>query len=188
MSKRDGSARRAYGTGSLTRPSRSKGREVWEARWRPTPDAKQVQRIIGRAQTKAEPDGMTRKQAEAEFRRAIESTDPTPAAKGPRMTLAALATEYQRMLRHKKRKKSTLIAVESAVRVHLLPAFEGKPIDAIEFEDVTDFVAKLEASGLSPKSVRNYVGTAVRDARVGGRRAAPLDSPKPVRRCGATGP
>lgn len=159
MSRRDTSARRQYGTGSLKRLSRAGGRQVWEARWRPAPDAKQEKKIIGPAQTSAEPSGLTRKQAEAEFRRRIEDTDPTPAAMGPRMTLDALAVEYQSMLRHKGRKRSTLTAVESAARVHLLPGFQGRAIDAITFDDVTDFVGALEGKKLSPKSIRNYIGT-----------------------------
>ena len=159
MSNRDGSDRRAYGTGSLRDEPRKGGRAAWVARWRPTPDAKQVERVIGPKRTAVEPGGLTRKQAEAEFRRLIEATEATPAARGPRMRLDALAAEYQAHLRHKKRKKSTLVAVESAARVHLLPAFTGRTIDTIMYEDVADLVATLEAKGLSAKSVRNYVGT-----------------------------
>jgi integrase len=159
MSNRDGSARRAYGTGSLREEPRTAGRSVWVARWRPSSDARQLERVVGPKRTTADPDGLTRKQAEAEFRRLIEETDATPAARGPRMTLDALAADYQAFLRHKKRKKSTLVAVESGVRVHLAPTFDGRTIDAITFDDVTDLVAALEKRGLSAKSVRNYVGT-----------------------------
>ena len=105
------------------------------------------------------PDAITRKQAEAEFRRLIEKTDATPTAKGPLMSLDTLARRIPNDASAKGRKRSTLTAVESAARVHLLPTFDGKSIDGISFDDVTDFVATLEGNGLSPKSVRNYVGT-----------------------------
>jgi hypothetical protein len=126
---------------------------------RPATNAKQEKRIVGPAQTKAQPDGMTRKQRRGRISPADRTDRPDAGGEGTPHVPDSLAREYQAMLRHKSRKRSTLTAVESAVRVHLLPSFQGKSIDAISFDDVTDFVATLDGNGLSPKSVRNYVGT-----------------------------
>ncbi len=57
------------------------------------------------------------------------------------------------------RKPSTLRNVESEVRVHIAPFFGTRSLDAIRPEDVLDFVAVLEDGELSPKSIRNVIGT-----------------------------
>jgi integrase len=151
--------RRSYGSGSLNSEPRSGGREVWLGRWRPAPDAAQIKRVVGPKRTKAEPDGMLRKDAEAELRRLIDETEATPLPNGPRMSLATLDERYRAHLKRMNRKRSTLIAVESASRVHLIPFFEGRSIDAITRDHVDDLVTKLEDAELTPKSIRNYVGT-----------------------------
>ena len=92
--------------------------------------------------------GLTRTQAEAALRRLIDETEATPIVNGPRMSLATLDERYRVHLKRKGRKRATLIAVESACRVHLVPR-----------EDVDDLVTKLEGAELSPKSIRNYIGT-----------------------------
>ena len=57
------------------------------------------------------------------------------------------------------RKRSTISAVESALRVHLVPFFAERALDTIRPEDVSDLAVLLEGQGLRPKSVRNYIGT-----------------------------
>jgi integrase len=49
--------------------------------------------------------------------------------------------------------------VECALRVHIIPFFDGKSLDAIRPEDVADFVANLERKGLAAKTIQNYVHT-----------------------------
>jgi integrase len=44
-------------------------------------------------------------------------------------------------------------------RVHLAPFFVTRSIDAIRPQDVLEFVTVLESKGLSPKSIRNVIGT-----------------------------
>ena len=57
------------------------------------------------------------------------------------------------------RKPSTRKNVESEVRVNLAPFFGTRSLDAIRPADVADLVTVLELKGLSPKSIRNVVGT-----------------------------
>ena len=57
------------------------------------------------------------------------------------------------------RKPSTLIAFESIVRFHLVPFFGERSVQSITHHDVADLVAVMEARGLAPKSVHNYIGT-----------------------------
>jgi integrase len=75
------------------------------------------------------------------------------------LTVAAAGERYQRHLKRAGRKRSTVAAVESALRVHLVPFFGDKALNAICHDDVVDLVAVLERRGLGPKSIRNYVGT-----------------------------
>ncbi len=75
------------------------------------------------------------------------------------LTVAVAGERYQHHLRRAGRKRSTVAAVESALRVHLEPFFAGRTLDAICHDDVVDLVAVLERRGLGPKSIRNYVGT-----------------------------
>ena len=57
------------------------------------------------------------------------------------------------------RSRSTLEAIESTVRVHLEPFFGTTPVDRIKERDLERFIADRRAAGLSPKSIRNYLGT-----------------------------
>jgi hypothetical protein len=63
---------------------------------------------------------------------------------GHSLTVAAAGDRYQRHLMRLGRKRSTITAVESALRVHLVPFYGEK---ALGHEDVADLVAVLEAAG-----------------------------------------
>ena len=149
-------ARRSYGTGRLyTRVDRN-GRETWYGKWHA--NGRRVNRRVGPKRAAGGRDGLTRAQAEAELRRLIAEVQVTrPVADS--LTIAAAGERYQRHLRRAGRKRSTVAAVESALRVHLVPFFGDKALDAIGHEDVVDLVAALEHRGLRPKSIHNYIGT-----------------------------
>jgi integrase len=148
--------RRSYGTGSLdVRPDKT-GRETWYGRWHS--NGRRVKRKIGPKRTEGSRDGLTRAQAEAELRRLMAEVQVT-AAVGHSLTVAAAGQRYQEHLKRAGRKRSTITAVESALRVQLVPFFTNKSLDSIRHEDVSDLVAALERKGLSPKSIHNYVGT-----------------------------
>jgi integrase len=85
-----------------------------------------------------------------------EETASKPVAQ--HMTVDAAGTRYRTHLKRAGRKRSTITAVESALRVHLVPFFGDKPLDKIRHEDVSDFASTLERRELKPKSIRNYVG------------------------------
>jgi hypothetical protein len=55
----------------------------------------------------------------------------------------------------KHRKLSTRTAVESVLRVHLVPFFEDRGLAAVTRQDVLDLQAKMEREGVGPKSIRN---------------------------------
>ena len=75
------------------------------------------------------------------------------------MTVEAAGERYMAHLKRAGRKRSTIAAVESALRVHLVPFFAGKALDAIRHEDVATSHRASKRRGLKPKSIRNYVGT-----------------------------
>ena len=148
--------RRSYGTGSLYVRADSSGRETWYGKWHA--NGRRVKRVIGPKRATGSREGLTRAQAESELRRLMAEIQVT-AKVGHSLTVAAAGERYQRHLKRAGRKRSTIVAVESALRVHLGPFFTGKTLDSIRHEDVVDLVAVLEGKGLAPKSIHNYVGT-----------------------------
>ncbi len=149
-------ARRAYGTGALRVRADSAGRESWYGQWRC--EGRLVNRRLGSKRAAGTATGLTKTQAEAQLRRMIAEVRVTPAP-GERLAIAELGGRYRRYLGQQGRKLATLTAVESSLRVHLEPFFGGKALDAITPDDVADLVSRLDADGLSPKSIRNHVGT-----------------------------
>ncbi len=149
-------ARRSYGTGSLYVRVDSAGRESWYGKWHS--NGRRVKRRLGPKRAESSRNGLTRAQAERELRRLMAEVQATPAV-GHSLTVEAAGERYQRHLNRAGRKRSTIAAVESALRVQLVPFFADKTLDAIRHEDVVDLVAVLEHKGLSPKSIHNYVGT-----------------------------
>lgn len=148
--------RRSYGSGSLYVREDSTGRESWYGHWRT--NGRQVKRKVGPKRADGTREGLTRAQAEAELRRLMaEVTVARPT--GERLTVAELGRRYMADLERRGRKRTTVIAVELAVRVHLEPFFGDRAVDSIKPEDVEDLIALMESNGLAPKSIRNYVGT-----------------------------
>lgn len=150
-------ARRSYGTGTLYARTDGNDRETWYARWHT--NGRRVNRRVGPKRVAGTRDGLTRTQAEARMRELMATVDVTPAARGPKMTTAQLGERYVAHLRHQGRKRSTLVAVELALREHITPFFKDTAIDAITHATATDFARALERKGLAPKSVHNYFGT-----------------------------
>jgi integrase len=153
----DKAPRRAPGTGTLYTRTDSAGRETWYAKWGTAPN--QVKRAIGPKRTPGTRDGLTRAQAEKKLRDLMGEEQPRKTTVGERLTIAEVGRRYRVHLERLGRKRTTLTAVESTLRVHLEPFFGTKGLDAIRYEDVVDLVTLLEARGLKPKSIHNYVGT-----------------------------
>ncbi len=168
--------RRSYGTGSLYVRADSAGRESWYGQWRAS--GRRVKRCVGPVRSPGSRDGLTRPQAEKELRRLMAQT-PTARPASERLTLGDVAPRYLAHLESKNRKRSTVVAAESCLRVWLLPVLGDRALDAIRGEDVEDLMSMMDEGKrpaaptdgkrrtgraanprpCGPKTIRNYVGT-----------------------------
>jgi integrase len=116
----------------------------------------QVMRRLGSVRAGAR-DGLTRSQAEAELRRAIEASRTTrPLTEG--LDLAEAGKRYLANREAIGLKPGTLSDYESYLRVHLLPFFGRRPLEQITPDDVEAFIAAKRQEGKAVKSILNYVG------------------------------
>ena len=171
MAANDTAVRRPYGAGALYLRSDLAGRETWYGKWRR--DGVQVKRKIGAKRTEGERDGLTRRQAEAELRRLIVEVKPTRVS-GDALTMAELGRRYIAHIERQGRKKATVTAVESILRIWLEPFFAERDLRRVKAEDVADLMRMMEngdrpgARGkgdrrygrpVGAKTLRNYIGT-----------------------------
>jgi integrase len=157
MSADDPSRRRSYGTGTIYVRADAVGRETFYGRW--LSNGRRVNRRIGLKRAPGARNGLTCTQAEARLRQLIAEVQVSPAGRGPTMTTATLGERYVAYLRHRGRKRSTVTAVELALREHINPFFGETPIDRIGHGTAQEFARTLERKRLAPKSVHNYFGT-----------------------------
>lgn len=150
------STRRPYGAGSLIIRTDSRGRESWYGRWRVT--GKQTQRRLGPVRQTGQRTGLTKQQAEAELRKQIETTT-TVHSVGDRLTIGEATRAYIDEARRRGRKRTTLANIDSEIRVHVAPFIGSKSMHAVTREDVRELIGALERKGLSPKTIRNVIGT-----------------------------
>jgi integrase len=149
-------ARRSYGSGSLYVRQDTAGRETWYGHWRQ--NGRQVKRKVGPKRAPGSREGLTRRQAEAELRRLIDTTQVKPRA-GEALTIGEASARYIVQAERRGRKRSTCANIESETRVHLEPFFGERAIDSIQSEDVLDLIGVLEGKGRSPKTIRNVIAT-----------------------------
>jgi integrase len=166
-----GIARRAYGSGSLYEVD-----GAWYGKWRVGVERRQVKRKIGPKRTRGEANGLTKAQAEARLRELmaeVGAEDVRVAATATRRPhhytveeLGVLFIEHARD--HRGLKATTLSDYEMHLRVHLGPFFGEMPIQRIDARRIEAFAAHLRGKRgqgrrggkpLSPKSIRNYLGT-----------------------------
>jgi integrase len=147
------SRRRAYGTGSLLTQPTARGGETWYGQFRI--QGRLVKRALGPKRGTRNPNGLTRTQAERKLRQLIEATRPLPPE---RVTVEEAGRRLVAHLAELGRKRSTLAAYESCLRVHLVPHFRSRPLHRITREQVEAFIALKRKDGLAPKSVLNYLG------------------------------
>lgn len=140
--------RARYGSGHVYEKHGS-----WYGRWRV--DGRNVNRRLGRVRPPGSREGLTKRMAERELRSVID--DPEPAARGT--TVKDLGGDLVTRLVSKGNKRSAIEAVESHVRIHLVPFFDDTPIEDIEPGDLERLMAKLRRAGLAPKTVKNVLGT-----------------------------
>jgi integrase len=148
------SSRRSYGTGSLfVKPGRG-GDEAWYGRF--WVHGRRVKRRIGPKRAPGSTEGLTRRQAERELRRLLETHNrvrPTEA-----LTVKVAGELYIAHLRALGRRRTTLMDYDSYLRVHLVPFFGATSLDSIDEDDIDAFIAYERSEGKAPKSIRNWVG------------------------------
>lgn len=145
--------RRVTGTGHLYEKHGS-----YYARWR-TGDGRLLNRKVGPIRAAAARSGLTRSEAEKEFRRmqAAEEYAPRrdPATPGP--TLAEVSAALRRQLQLRGSRPSYLENCESMHRIHISPVVGAMPVADIKAPDIEAVAQRMLSRGLSPKTVRNVL-------------------------------
>src|SRR3954471_4493528 len=127
-------------SGHVFRVERKRG-PVWYAKYR-LGDGRQVQRKIGPAWSERgrPPAGyVTKRTAEAWLREVLDQArrGTLPGMLRTGATFADAAAEYLRYVEHDRgRKPSTVGGYRSAIKAHLMPAFDGMAIEAITSRDI----------------------------------------------------
>jgi integrase len=147
-------AKRGYGTGHLYEKSGS-----YYGRWRVL-DGRWLNRRVGSVRTPGSSDGLTRAQAEREFRRMQEAEETAPRpARGARVrSVDEIASSLRERLELRGVRKSYREACEYMQRVHVGPLLGHRRATEVDRSDVETFGRALLKRGLSPKSVRNILG------------------------------
>jgi integrase len=146
--------KRSYGTGQLYEKSGS-----YYGRWR-TSAGRRLNRKVGPVRTPGESDGLTRLQAEREFRRMQEAEEhaprPAPGAHVP--SVDDVAESLRERLELRGTRKSYRESCEYMQRVHITPHIGDRKITDVSTADVEVLGRALLKGGLAPKSVRNMLG------------------------------
>jgi integrase len=147
-------SKRSYGTGQLYEKSGS-----YYGRWR-TATGRRVNRKVGPIRKPGESDGLTRAQAERQFRRMQEAEElaprPAPGARVP--SVDDLTTSLRERLELRGSRKSYREACEYMQRVHIEPHLGDRKATEVATADVEALGRVLLKNGLAPKSVRNILG------------------------------
>jgi integrase len=117
----------------------------------------QVKRRVGPKRIASTREGLTRTQAEAELRRLIGSIDHATVTRD-RVTIAEVGALLVEHRRAQGRKRTTIEAYESMIRVHLSPVFARRTLDRIGRREVQALIAYMMRSGSSAKTTRNALG------------------------------
>jgi integrase len=147
-------AKRSYGTGHLYEKSRS-----YYGRWR-TLDGRYLNRRVGAIRAPGEGDGLTRAQAERQFRKIQEAEElaPRPAVGLRVPTVDEMARSLRERLELRGVRKSYLENCEYMQRVHIKPLLGDRKATDVDRVDVEAFGRALLKRGLAAKSVRNILG------------------------------
>jgi integrase len=149
-------SRRSYGSGRVYVRTDSAGRETYYGSW--WANSRRVNRRLGAKRARGSREGLTAAQAEAELRRLIREVAPSTASPD-RLDVGEVGRRYRAHLTAIGRKRSTLTAVEMALRVWIEPHLGGRAFASVRPEDVENMMRAMTAEGVGAKSIRNYVGT-----------------------------
>jgi integrase len=146
-------AKRKYGTGQLHEIN-----GTYFGRWR-TSDGRRLNRRIGPARSPGSRAGLTRSQAEREFRlmQLAEERDPRPAPGVELPTVDDLASTLRQRLALKGARPSYLEGCESMQRVHISPHLGPMAVDDVKTAHVEALANAMLKDGLAPKTVRNVI-------------------------------
>ena len=142
-----GTTRRERGDGHLFLRPNARGGETWIGSWRI--NSKPVMRTIGKKRSTVHPEGLSRPQAEAAFRK---MRDETQAPISERHTITDVGASMMRAKRAAGRKPTTIETYSYWQRVHFQPFFRNKPVDRITRDDCERFDEEMDDKGLSPSS------------------------------------
>jgi integrase len=165
------SPRRAPGMGSLIVLRDGLGKETWHGKW--SVDGIQIKRRVGPKRKAGTREGLTRAQAEKKLRELMATVEPTRPVSDA-LTISDLGQRYLAYLVRRGRKRATMVALESILRIWLEPFFAERDVRTITVEDVRDLMQMMERGRrpgprckgdrrygrpTGPKTVRNYIGT-----------------------------
>jgi integrase len=145
-------AKRGYGTGQLYLKH-----GAYYGRWR-TLDGRKLNRRIGAVRDENATGGLTRTEAERQFRKLQEAEERRPVRAGAELrTLDEVTDSLRRRLAVEGARKSYLQNCESMQRVHISPRLGDKPVDRVTIAEVETVAAAMLDAGLAPKTVRNVI-------------------------------
>jgi integrase len=147
-------SRRTHGTGHLYEKSGS-----YYGRWR-APDGRLLNRKIGKVRNIGEKDGLSRAQAERDFRRlqAEEDHIPRPVHGAAAPTVDDVADSLRELLELRGRRRTYRDNCEYMQRVHISSFMGERKITDIARHDVEALTRVLLKRKLAPKTVRNIMG------------------------------
>jgi integrase len=148
-------SRRPRGTGALFVKRDGAGRETWYGKWRV--GTVQVKRRVGPKRIPSTREGLTRTQAEAELRRLIGAIDHATVQR-ERVTVEEVGELLVASVRAKGRKRATIEAYSSTIRVHLVPFFGTRTLEQIGRREIEAFMAHMRRTGRAPKTTLNALG------------------------------
>jgi integrase len=145
--------KRTYGTGHLYEKS-----GAYYGRWR-TLDGRQLNRKVGPIRRPGEDDGLTRAQAEREFRRLQDAEEraPRPVRGADTPIVDEVGDSLRQKLRLGGARRSYQEGCESMQRVHISPRLGALAITDVTTAHVEALASAMLTDGRSPKTVRNVL-------------------------------
>lgn len=145
---------RPRGTGSLLSRRTKAGATVWYGKFRVNGEQRMVR--LGYGRERGSRFGLTKPQLETELRRAIDQAR-TEKPLRERLTLEEAGERYLTHLELLGRRSTTLSDYRSALRVHLVPFFASRTLNAIDERLVEAFLQTKLRDGKAAKSIDNWL-------------------------------
>jgi integrase len=127
-------------------------------RWR-TLDGRLLNRKVGLIRTVGTRDGLTRAQAEREFRRLQDAEEraPRPVRGADTPTVSQAADSLRQQLTVGGSRRSYLEGCESMQRVHIAPSLGARAVTEVTLAHVQALASTMLRAGSSPKTIRNVL-------------------------------